>query len=288
MTPHHPPRYVLTLDCPDTTGIVAAVTIFLAEHRATLVDAAHFNDEDTRRSFLRAVFHDDGRGMPDMAELDAAFAPVARQFGMQWRFQAADAPLKAMIAVSKAGHCLVSMLHRWSTGSLPLDIVGIVSNHESLAQHAGWHDLPFHYLPIEEGAEAEQEAQLIETFEDSGAELLVLARYMRILSPTACAALQGRCINIHHSFLPGFKGARPYHQAYARGVKIIGATAHYVTEHLDEGPIIEQAVERVDHTHDAAELAHVGHDLESIVLNRAVRWHAEHRVFVNGNKTVIL
>lgn len=283
-----PPRYVLTLDCPDTTGIVAAVTSFLADHHATLVDAAHFNDEDTQRSFLRAVFHDDGRGMTAVPDMQAAFTSVAERFDMRWQLRDADAPLKTMIAVSTAGHCLVSMLHRWSTGSLPLDIVGIVSNHESLAQHAEWRDLPFHYLPITAGAEAEQESQLLSTFENSEAELLVLARYMRILSADACASLRGRCINIHHSFLPGFKGARPYHQAYARGVKIIGATAHYVTEDLDEGPIIEQAVERVDHTADAQELAHVGHDLESIVLNRSVRWHAEHRVFVNGNKTVIL
>ncbi len=280
--------YILTLDCPDTTGLVAAVTNFLASQHATLVDASHFNDEQTKRSFLRAVFHDDGGGMPDLEALDAAFADVGEKFSMRWQFHDPSAPLKVMIAVSKAGHCLSSMLHRWSTGSLPVDVVGIVSNHATLAYQAAWHDVPFTHLPIVAGEEGAQEQRLLETFAGSGADLLVLARYMRILSAEACDVLAGRCINIHHSFLPGFKGARPYHQAHERGVKIIGATAHYVTAQLDEGPIIEQAVERVDHAYGPQQLAEVGHDLESIVLNRAVRWHAEHRLFVNGNKTVIL
>ncbi len=282
------PRFILVLSCPDTTGIVAAVTSFLAGNHATLVEASHFNAEDTRTSFLRTVFHDNGQGMGSLEELKEKFAPIAERFEMQWQFHPEARPLKTMIAVSTAGHCLTSLLQRWSIGSLPIDIVGVVSNHEALAKHAQWHDIPFTHLPIEPGKEGVQERQLLECFESSGAELLVLARYMRVLSADLCAQLQGRCINIHHSFLPGFKGARPYHQAFDRGVKIIGATAHYVTSDLDEGPIIEQAVERVDHTFAPADLVNHGRDLESSVLNRAVRWHAEHRVFPNGSKTVVL
>jgi formyltetrahydrofolate deformylase len=282
------PRYVLTLACPDTTGIVAAVANFLAENHALLIEASHFNDEHTDRSFMRTVFHDNGEGMPTMAELDSLFVGVAERFKMTWRFHNEADPLKTLIAVSKAGHCLSSLLHRWSVGSLPIEIVGIVSNHETLKRHADWHKIPFTHLPIEKGHEAEQQDALHALFESSGAELLVLARYMRILSSEMCGRLKNRCINIHHSFLPGFKGARPYHQAFERGVKIIGATAHYVTGDLDEGPIIEQAVERVDHTFTPSELTNVGRDLESIVLNRAIRWHAEHRVFENGSKTVVL
>jgi formyltetrahydrofolate deformylase len=282
------PRSILVLSCPDTTGIVAAVTNFLASNNATLVEASHFNDETTRRSFLRTVFHDDGRGMGTLAELQARFKSIADQFSMDWQFYPEERPLKTMIAVTTAGHCLTSLLQRWSVGSLPVDIVGIVSNRDALKNHADWHNIPFSHLPIEQGHEAEQEKALLDCFLQSEAELLVLARYMRVLSPELCAQLEGRCINIHHSFLPGFKGARPYHQAFNRGVKIIGATAHYVTGELDEGPIIEQAVERVDHAFGPADLVNHGRDLESSVLNRAVLWHAEHRVFLNGNKTVVL
>ncbi|XOV82813.1 MAG: formyltetrahydrofolate deformylase [bacterium] len=288
MDPLDSPRSILVLSCPDTTGIVAAVTNFLASNHATLVEASHFNDETTRRSFLRTVFHDDGRGMGTLAKLQTLFEPIARQFSMDWQFYPEQRPLKTMIAVTGAGHCLTSLLQRWSVGSLPLDIVGIVSNRDTLRNHADWHNIPFAHLPIEPGREAEQEHELLQRFEQSGAELLVLARYMRVLSPELCARLKGRCINIHHSFLPGFKGARPYHQAFDRGVKLIGATAHYVTAELDEGPIIEQSVERVDHTYSPSDLVNHGRDLESSVLNRAVLWHAQHRVFLNGHKTVIL
>lgn len=282
------PRIILVLSCPDTTGIVAAVTSFLASNHATLVEASHFNDETTRRSFLRTVFHDDGRGMGTPAELQERFKPIADRFSMDWTFYPEERPLKTMIAVTTAGHCLTSLLQRCSVGSLPVDIVGIVSNRDALKKHADWHDIPFSHLPIEQGHEAEQEKAFLDCFLQSEAELLVLARYMRVLSPEFCAKLEGRCINIHHSFLPGFKGARPYHQAFNRGVKIIGATAHYVTGDLDEGPIIEQAVERVDHAFAPSDLVNHGCDLESSVLNRAVLWHAEHRVFLNGNKTVVL
>ncbi|MBX3707315.1 MAG: formyltetrahydrofolate deformylase [Pseudomonadales bacterium] len=283
-----PTRYVLTLSCPDRTGIVAAVTGFLANHHANLVDAAHFNDEHSRTSFVRALFHEDGPGMPDIATLSRWFEPVAERFSMTWAIRPEAQPCRTLIAVSKASHCLQGLLHRWSVGALPIDVVGVVSNHETLREHAEFHDVPFFHLPIEAGNGAAQERRLLELIEAQGAELLVLARYMRVLSPALCEALRGRCINIHHSFLPGFKGAKPYHQAWERGVKLIGATAHFVTEDLDEGPIIEQAVERVDHTYDPPRLVDLGRDLETIVLTRAVKWYAERRVFGNGKKTVVL
>jgi formyltetrahydrofolate deformylase len=239
-------------------------------------------------SFVRAVFHDDGSGMPAIPELGERFQPLARRFEMRWEIHAEAEPCRALIAVSKASHCLQGLLHRWSVGGLPIEVVGVVSNHPTLEDHARFFGVPFHHLPIEAGDGGRQEARLLELFEASGAELLVLARYMRVLSPATCERLRGRCINIHHSFLPGFKGARPYHQAFERGVKLIGATAHFVTADLDDGPIIEQAVERVDHTFDPQGLADVGRDLETVVLNRAVKWYAERRVFENGPKTVVL
>jgi formyltetrahydrofolate deformylase len=281
-------RYILTLSCPDQTGIVAGVTGFLAGCHANLVDAAHFNDEHTRTSFFRALFHDDGSGMPEIEELGRRFQPVAAKFGMHWRIHAEAQTCRTLIAVSKASHCLQGLLHRWSVGGLPIDVVGILSNHDTLSEHARFYGVPFFHLPIDERDGAAQEQRVLDLFEDLGAELLVLARYMRVLSPLACARLRGRCINIHHSFLPGFKGARPYHQAFDRGVKLIGATAHFATEDLDDGPIIEQAVERVDHTYDPGRLVDLGRDLEAVVLNRAVKWYAERRVFVNGNRTVVL
>jgi formyltetrahydrofolate deformylase len=207
---------------------------------------------------------------------------------MEWALHPAERRCRILIAVSKQGHCLNSLLHRWSIGTLPVEVVGVVSNHDTQSRLAAWYGVPFHHFPIEDGRKHAQEARILDAFETSGAELLVLARYMQILSDRTCNSLKGRCINIHHSFLPGFKGARPYHQAYARGVKIIGATAHYATTDLDEGPIIEQDVHRVDHTMSPDSLSEIGHDLEAIVLNRAVRWHAEHRVFMSGNRTVVL
>jgi formyltetrahydrofolate deformylase len=229
-----------------------------------------------------------GNALPPLGELERSFSVVAGPFGMHWNFYPSGQRPKTLIAVSKQGHCLNSILHRWSMGVLPVDIVGIVSNHDAHRKMARWYEIPYHYLPIDRDRKAEQEDRLLEIFDTSNCDLLVLARYMQILSAGVCQRLAGRCINIHHSFLPGFKGARPYHQAYARGVKIIGATAHYVTEHLDEGPIIEQAVERVSHAMGPDKLMEIGHDLESLVLLRAIRWHAEHRVFQSGPKTVIL
>jgi formyltetrahydrofolate deformylase len=284
-----PPSFVLTTQCPDTTGIVAAVAGFLAAHNCLITEAQHYDDPIANVSFMRTVFHDNGQGIPSLAELDRAFAaqPGAR-FGMSWKFHETRRRCRTVLAVSRQGHCLNSILHRWSTGTLPIEVVAVVSNHQDLRSLAEWHGVPFHYMPISDGRKVEQEHRMFELFERVDAELLVLARYMQVLTAEACARLAGRAINIHHSFLPGFKGARAYHQAHARGVKLIGATAHYVTTDLDEGPIIEQEVERVDHTLAPEELAVVGSELESLVLNRAIKWHAERRVFRNGAKTVVL
>ena len=284
-----PPSYVLTTQCPDTTGIVAAIAGFLAAHNCLITEAQHFDDAAANISFMRTVFHDNGLGIPSLEALDRAFVDAAgAKFDMAWKFHAVSERCRTVLAVSKQGHCLNSILHRWSTGTLPIEVVAVVSNHQDLRSLVEWHGVPFHYFPISEGRKGEQEARLFELFSKVDAELLVLARYMQVLSAEACAHFEGRAINIHHSFLPGFKGARAYHQAHARGVKLIGATAHYVTTDLDEGPIIEQEVERVDHTLSPAELAVVGSELESLVLNRAIKWHAERRVFRNGAKTVVL
>ena len=281
--------YILTTSTPDTTGIVAAITGFLAERGALITETQHFRDPPGNRSYLRAVFQAAGSGrLPAAAGFAADFGPVARRFGMDWQLHEAARRCRVLIAVSKQGHCLNSMLNRWHSGTLPIDIVGVVSNHEDQRRLTEWYGLPYHGLPIGPEGKLAQETRLLELFEASGAELLVLARYMQVLSGIACRRLALRAINIHHSFLPGFKGARPYHQAYERGVKLIGATAHYVTEDLDDGPIIEQEVERVDHNMGPEELTSIGHDIESVALNRAVRWHAEHRVFVHGNRTVVL
>jgi formyltetrahydrofolate deformylase len=284
-----PPSMILTTACPDTTGVVAAVAGFLASHNCLITEAQHYDDSISVTSFMRTVFHDNGQGAPSMQQLDAAFADsVAKRFGMKWRFDEVRRKSRVVLAVSKHGHCLNSMLHRWSTGTLPIEVVAVVSNHQDMRSLSEWHGVPYHYLPVLDGRKVEQERRLMELFEKVDGEVLVLARYMQILTPEACEYFAGRAINIHHSFLPGFKGAKAYHQAHVRGVKLIGATAHYVTTDLDEGPIIEQELARVDHTMAPEELASIGADLESVVLNRAVKWHAEHRIFVNGAKTVVL
>jgi len=279
-------NYILTMSCPDTTGIVAAITGFIAERHGLITEVAHFVDEYSDSSFMRASFR--GDRLPAHDELARQFQSIADRFRMDWSLHDATTRCRVLIAVSKQGHCLNSMLHRWSIGVLPIDIAGVVSNHDTHRRLAEWYGLPFHYYPVDKDRKLEQESQLLALFAQEKCDLLVLARYMQILSDQTCRQLAGRCINIHHSFLPGFKGAKPYHQAYVRGVKIIGATAHYVTGDLDEGPIIEQGVERVDHTMVPDDLIEIGHDLESVVLNRAVRWHAEHRVFAAGNRTIVL
>ena len=280
------PKFILTVSCPDRTGIVAAVSTFIAARSGLIIEAAHFVDAYSDRSFMRTTFT--GEDLPAAALLRGEFQQLAERFDMDWELHPAERRAKVLIAVSSQGHCLNSLLHRWSTGTLPIEVLGVLSNHDTHARLAAWYDLPFHHFRIHDGGKAEQEARILELYASTGADLLVLARYMQILSDAACRRLHGRCINIHHSFLPSFKGAQPYRQAYARGVKIIGATAHYITPELDEGPIIEQDVQRVDHTMGPEALAEIGHDLEAIVLNRAVRWHAEHRVFITGNRTVVL
>ena len=283
------PLFILTTSCPDTTGIVAAITGFLASNSCLITEAQHHDDPCTGTSFMRTVFHDNGEGMPPPETLNQRFAEeIAGRFKMEWHLHEARRRCRAVIAVSRQGHCLNSILHRWSSGTLPIEVVAVVSNHQDMRSLAEWHGVPYQYLPIIDGRKQEQERRLFELFERVDAELLVLARYMQILTPEACGYLEGRAINIHHSFLPGFKGAKAYHQAHARGVKLIGATAHYVTTDLDEGPIIEQEVERVDHTQSPEELTVTGSELEAVVLNRAIKWHAERRVFRNAGRTVVL
>jgi formyltetrahydrofolate deformylase len=279
--------YILVVKCPDRKGVVAAVSGFLAENDASITESNHFNDAIADEFYMRTVFRADGPSMPPLEALTQGFDPIARRFSMEWSLTAAAKKPRVLIAVSKFGHCLYDLLHRWRSGLLPVEIVGVVSNHETMRSFVEWSDLPFHHLPIAKDGKAAQEAQLLQLVEDSGVDLVVLARYMQILSPHMCEQLNGRCINIHHSFLPSFKGAKPYHQAFERGVKIIGATAHYVTTDLDEGPIIEQGVQRVDHGHTPDDLVKMGQDIECAVLARAVAWHAEKRIVVNGMKTVV-
>ena len=283
------PSYVLKSSCTDTVGIVAAVTGFLAERGALITEMSHFVDDEAQKSFIRVEFEDDATDASDLVSLKTRYKEqVGRHFGMRFEFYPSGTKVRTLIAVSRQSHCINSLLHHWRDGHLPIEITGIVSNHDDQRSLAEWYKLPYHYFPIEPGKKPQQEAKILSLFEETGSELLVLARYMQILTPHACETLAGRAINIHHSFLPGFKGARPYFQAYDRGVKLIGATAHYVTTDLDEGPIIEQGVDRVDHAMKPKELERLGQDVESTVLNRAVRWHAEHRVFESGMKTVVL
>jgi formyltetrahydrofolate deformylase len=279
------PQFVLQLRCPDAPGILAAVTRALFEAGCDIRDAAQFGDPDTRLFFVRMQVA--AQPGTHSADLEAALAAAVARFALQLRcFALAERP-RTLIAVSQHGHCLTDLLHKWQLGVLPTDIVGVVSNHEALRALTEWYGLPFHYLPVTPATRDEQERRLLEQVTGSRADLLVLARYMQVLSADACARLAGRCINIHHSFLPGFKGAKPYHQAHARGVKIIGATAHYVTTDLDEGPIIEQDVRRVSHSITPEAMVEIGRDTESAVLLRAVRWHVEHRIVLNGQKTVV-
>jgi formyltetrahydrofolate deformylase len=280
--------YCLLLVCPDRKGIVAAVAGFLSEHDASIVEAKQFNDQLTGRFYMRAVFTGVGPKFLALEEMRTQFSLLARAYEMNWQMEDVARRVRVLIAVSKLGHCLQDLLFRWHSGVLPVDIVGVVSNHEDLRGLVEWHRIPFHHLPVDPASRARQEAELLGLFASYDADLLVLARYMQILSNETSRRLTGRCINIHHSFLPSFKGARPYHQAYQRGVKIIGATAHYVTEDLDEGPIIEQAVERVGHEHTPERFQELGRDLEAIVLARAVRWHAERRILLDGQRSVIL
>jgi formyltetrahydrofolate deformylase len=277
--------YILTLSCPDRTGIVYRVSGLLFELGCNILDSQQFGDDETGRFFLRVHF--DLPCAISHEALQERFAPLAGEHGMQWHIHDARSKARLLIMVSRQGHCLNDLLFRVSSGQLRAEVAAIVSNHADYAGLAASHGIPFHHLPVTAETKRAQEQQVLELAERERVDLVVLARYMQILSPEMCRALSGRAINIHHSFLPSFKGARPYHQAHARGVKIIGATAHYVTSDLDEGPIIEQDIERVDHAMSAQELAQVGSDVESLVLARAVRSHVEHRILQNGHKTVV-
>ncbi|MET0987391.1 MAG: formyltetrahydrofolate deformylase [Steroidobacteraceae bacterium] len=280
-------KHILTLSCPDRPGIVHAVSAFLLEQRANIVEAAQFNDPTTGLFFMRVRF-EFLEGQQEAAQNVAArFESVSREFSMQASFAPAETPMPAVIMVSQLGHCLNDLLFRYRSGLLPIDIRAVVSNHRTYYQLAASYGIPFHHIPVTAATRASAEQKVLEIFEGEQAELLVLARYMQILSDDMCRRLSGRAINIHHSFLPSFKGARPYQQAHDRGVKLIGATAHYVTAALDEGPIIEQGIERVDHSANVDELTAIGRDIESVVLARAVKWHAEHRILLNGTKTVV-
>jgi formyltetrahydrofolate deformylase len=276
--------YILTLSCPDRPGIVHAVSGFLYERGGNIEEAAQYNDHDTGLFFMRVRFACDQLTADD---LQAQLKFFCEPFKMDWRLHAADQPMRTVILVSREGHCLNDLLFRCKSGLLPLDIRAIVSNHRDFYQLAASYNVPFHHIPVSAATKAQAEARQLEIIQSESAELVVLARYMQILSDDLCRQLAGRAINIHHSFLPSFKGAKPYHQAHDRGVKLIGATAHYVTADLDEGPIIEQGVERVDHTHTVEGLTAAGRDTESLVLARAVKWHSEHRVLLNGHRTVV-
>jgi formyltetrahydrofolate deformylase len=279
-------EYVLTLSCPDKPGIVYAVASFLVQHSGNILASQQYGERPDGRFFMRVHFTVPPPGLP-LADLERDFSWVAEAFHMSWQLHDQAARVRTLIMVSRLGHCLNDLLFRWKTGALPVDVVGVVSNHRDFAELAETYRIPFHHIPVTPATKAAAEAALLDAIGEAGADLIVLARYMQILSGEVCKRVEGRMINIHHSFLPSFKGAKPYHQAHARGVKLVGATAHYVTPDLDEGPIIEQDVIRVDHTLSPERLAEAGRDVEAQVLARAVTWHAEHRVLLNSDRTVV-
>lgn len=277
--------YILTVSCASRRGIVAAIAGYLASMGCNITDSAQMDDQETGRFFMRVTFvSEEGRDGDVLVE---GFQEVASTFGMTYAMHDADERIKVLLMVSRFGHCLNDLLYRWKIGALPIDIVGVVSNHFDYQKVVVNNDIPFHNIPVAKATKVEAEARLMAVVEQSGAELIVLARYMQVLSEAVCRKMSGRIINIHHSFLPSFKGANPYKQAYERGVKLIGATAHYVTEDLDEGPIIEQDIARVTHAQSAADYIAIGRDVESQVLARAVHAHIHHRVLLNGSRTIV-
>ncbi|MCW2526516.1 MAG: purU [Pseudonocardiales bacterium] len=279
--------FVLSLSCPDRLGIVHAVSSFLVASAGTIVQSQQYGDEETQLFFMRVHF----RATDPTSTLDgfkAAFRTTATDFAMSWQMWPDDRPMKTLVLVSKLDHCLNYLLFETRSGAIPIEIVGIVSNHPDAQALADWQSIPFHHVPVTADTKAAAEDRVLALVEEHDVELVVLARYMQILSENFCRRMDGRIINIHHSFLPSFKGAKPYAQAHSLGVKLIGATAHYVTADLDEGPIIEQDVQRVDHSADVSRLVELGRTVESMVLARAVTWHAEHRVLRNGSRTVVL
>ncbi|MET3904677.1 formyltetrahydrofolate deformylase [Paenarthrobacter sp. 4246] len=280
-------EHVLTLDCPEGPGIVHAVSGFLLEHGCDIIDNKQFGDRAEGHFFMRVHFASDG----DASTVDAlreAFAPVGDKYSMNWQLQPQGYKRRVLIMVSKFGHCLNDLLFRARIGELPIDVVGVVSNHTDHQGLAEWHGIPFFHIPVTAATKPAAEGRLLEIIDELDVELIVLARYMQVLSDDLARKLDGRAINIHHSFLPSFKGAKPYHQAYARGVKTVGATAHYVNGELDEGPIIAQQVVEVDHTFGPDDLVAAGRDTECKALSNAVRWHCEGRIILNGNRTIVL
>jgi formyltetrahydrofolate deformylase len=276
---------ILTFRSPDRPGILAAVTACAYKKGCDIRDAQQFGDSVSRQFFIR--MHLSVPVALTEEALSTAFSAVAQEYDLSWSLRPWQRKVRTLIAVSKFGHCLNDLLHRWKSGLLHTDIVGVVSNHEDFRSLTQWCGLPFHHLPVTAETKPQQEAQILQVMKDSSADLLVLARYMQVLSEDLCRKLDGRCINIHHSFLPSFKGASPYRRAFERGVKLVGATAHYVTSDLDEGPIIEQDVVRVNHAMDAEEMTNLGREVEARVLARAVRWHVEHRVILNASRTIV-
>ncbi|MDE3046185.1 MAG: formyltetrahydrofolate deformylase [Verrucomicrobiota bacterium] len=279
-------RFILTLSCEDRIGIVAKVSTFLADYSAFILESAQFSDLETGRFFLRCVFHYEKKGL-DKKAFSKLFTPLSQELSCQWQLHAASEKTRVLLLVSNQSHCLNDLLYRMQNNLLSIEIAAIVSNHQNLKEMASWYKIPFHYLPVTPQTKVEQEEKILQLVHSLSIDLVVLARYMQILSPRMTKQIFGRAINIHHSFLPSFKGAKPYHQAFERGVKLIGATAHYVNDELDEGPIIEQEVLRVDHTLTADQFVQVGKDVEAQVLARAIKAHTEHRVFLNGLRTVI-
>ncbi|GAM97362.1 formyltetrahydrofolate deformylase [alpha proteobacterium U9-1i] len=265
---------------------MAAVASYLAENNANIIESNQFNDSVGNQFYMRVSFQADGE-MPSLQDLDRGFAKVAQPYAMTWEFHDARIKPRVLIAVSKIPHCLSDLLSRWRSGLLAIDVPAVVSNHDDMRSFVEWHGIDYHHLPVTSDTKREQEARLATLVDEMNIDVVVLARYMQVLSRDLCGKLSGKCINIHHSFLPSFKGAGPYTQAHQRGVKLIGATAHYVTTDLDEGPIIEQDVERVSHAHTPSDLVLIGRDIESRVLARAVKWHVERRVILNGNKTIV-
>jgi len=282
-----PVEHVLTLDCPEAPGIVHAVSAFLVEHGSDIIDNRQFGDRSDGHFFMRVHFATSGSENTTEA-LRRDFAAIAAPFAMRWHLEPVGTRRRVLVMVSRYGHCLNDLLYRTRSGDLPIDVVGVVSNHRDHEGLVDWHGIPFFHVPVTAATKPDAEARLLEIVDSLDVELVVLARYMQVLSDELCTRLAGQVINIHHSFLPSFKGAKPYHQAHERGVKLVGATAHYVTADLDEGPIIAQSVIDVDHSHTPDDLAAIGRDAESAALARAVRWHCEGRVFVQGRRTVVL
>lgn len=280
-------QYILTLSCPNRAGIVARVSTFLFEKGCNILEAQQYDDTESNRFFMRVVFNVVS-GAAGVEEIRTGFAEIAGDLNLSWQVRDKAEKRRVLLLVSRFDHCLADLLYRWRIGEIPMEITGIISNHprETYA-HLDLDGIPFHHLPVTKATKLEQEAEIWRIFRETGSELAVLARYMQVLSDGLSAKLSGRCINIHHSFLPGFKGAKPYHQAHERGVKLMGATAHYVTSDLDEGPIIEQDVERISHQDTPEDLVRKGRDIERRVLARAIAWHLQDRVLLNGHKTVV-